>query len=30
MPKILEKHDRKVLAEGRNYGMGFAFLKKNK
>lgn len=27
--KIIEKHDRKTLGEGRNYGMGFSFCTKN-
>ena len=26
--EIIDKYDRKVLAEGRDYGMGFAFAKK--
>lgn len=28
--KIIDKQDREVLSEGRNYGMGFAFLKELK
>ncbi len=28
--KIIEKHNRKTLHEGRNYGMGFSFCTKNK